>query len=149
MSRAIRGFTLMELVLVLTILGVLAGITLPAFTSLGMAKRTEAAEPMLKLLRDARRLAITRGSVVSVALDPTSRHYRVDTTSVTGGVGTLIDTTLVVAPGTTLSADSARVHFLFMPTGAAIGDTIRLFGKEGQRTIVVDPWEGMPNADTR
>jgi prepilin-type N-terminal cleavage/methylation domain-containing protein len=147
MSDSRRGFTLWELVLVLTLLGVMAGVTLPAFTGLGMAQETQPADAVLHLLRDARRLAIARGSEVSVLLDPASRRYRVDTTGLTGGRGTLVDTTLVLASGTTLAADSARVRFRFLATGAAIADTLRIRTNGKQLTVTVDPWEGVAHAE--
>lgn len=149
MNGARRGFTLWELVLVLTLLSVVTGLALPAFTSFGADHEAQPVDRILRLLRSSRRLAITQGSMVSLVIDPTSHRYRVDTIGAMGGRGTVIDTTLALEAGTTLSADSARVHYLFYPTGAAIADSLRVQTNGSPLVVVVDPWGGEPRADTR
>ena len=149
MSGPARGFTLWELVMVLTLLGVMTAVALPAFTRLGAAVETQPVDPVLQLLREARRLAINRCREVGVVVDPESQRYRIDTTGLLGGIGPLVDTTLVLASGTTLVSDSARVRFRFFATGAVIGDSL-LVRADGQHLIVgMDQWEGVAHADAR
>jgi hypothetical protein len=110
---------------------------------------TRPADVVLDLLRGARRLAIARGGTVSVLLDPESRRYRVDTTGIAGEIGALVDTILPLERGVTLTADSARVRYIFWPTGAVLADTLRLRTSAGEVTVTVDPWEGTAHANGR
>ena len=148
-SRTRRGFTLWELVIVLTLLSIVTGLALPAFTSLGLSHDAQPADQVIRLLRDARRLAIARGGTVSLMLDPATRHYRLDSIGAAGGRGTVVDTTLDLPEGTTLSADSARARYLFFASGAAVADTLRVLTNGTSFAVTVDPWGGVARADTR
>lgn len=66
----IRGFTLLELLVSLTILSLILLLTVPAFFSYNARRKLEGtAEQAAVLLRKARYDAITRGSAVMVAAD--------------------------------------------------------------------------------
>ncbi len=148
MNRRAVGFTLWELVLVLLLIAVAAALAVPAFVRLGEGDAAQPVGALLALLRDARNAAIDQGATVAVNLDPATAHYRVDTAG-PAGAGLLADTTLSLEPGTQLEADSSRARFLFLPTGAAIADSVTVHG--GGRTFVVhvDPWSGVARADAR
>ncbi len=143
-----RGFTLWEIGLTLILVGVVTAVALPAFTRLGADEPNRPVDVVLRVLRDARRLAIDRGITVSVFLDPASRRYRVDTVAV-NAAGTIVDSTLELEPGTTLVADSTRLRFTFFPDGAAMADSVIIRGSGPSVVVVVDPWSGLPRADVR
>jgi len=66
-----RGFTLLELVVVLVIMGIVLGVTIPRFGSmLGGGGSSRFSKSLAAYLRGARELSLIRGSPVVVAIDP-------------------------------------------------------------------------------
>jgi prepilin-type N-terminal cleavage/methylation domain-containing protein len=147
--RRRRGFTLWEMAIVLLLLAVTAGIALPAFTRLGERDDTHPADALTQLLRNARRMAVERGTNVRVVLDPESGHFRVDTLGVAGAGVIAEDTLALSTTGTRLEADAPRVRYLFRATGAAIADSIIVRGAGKAVVVLVDPWSGAPRAEAR
>ena len=75
-ANARRGFTLLELVLVLAIMGVLAAIAVPRFNSSSINYRIESAAWRLKAdLAYARQLAKTASASRSVTFDASTEQY--------------------------------------------------------------------------
>ena len=75
-ANARPGFTLLELVLVLAIMGVLAAIAVPRFNSSAVNYRIESAAWRLKAdLTYARQLAKTAGASRSVTFDVSANQY--------------------------------------------------------------------------
>ncbi|MDX9873425.1 MAG: GspH/FimT family pseudopilin [Spongiibacteraceae bacterium] len=66
-SRAARGFTLVELMVVVALIAIFATVAVPSFTKFVENNRTQAAHnEVVGLLRYARTLAVTERTVVSV-----------------------------------------------------------------------------------
>lgn len=74
---ASAGFTLVELVLVVMVLGVLAGIAAPRYSAAMTAVQLEAAAKQLAAdLRRAQTVAMAKATSVAVSIDPATETYR-------------------------------------------------------------------------
>lgn len=149
MNTARRGFTLVEMIVVLIVIAVTAGLTAPAMMRMtGTAADDGDAAPLVALLRGARRQAIEGGTVVTLLLDPKGARYRADTTS-PRGAGMLSEGELAMDAGVTLESDSARVRFTFRPDGSVFGDTLTVRGRWTTARVSVDKWTGAIHVDGR
>ncbi len=146
--RERRGFTLWELTMVLLVMAIAATLAAPAFGRLGTEQPTRGGDQLLGLLKDARRAALQYNATVTLRLDPKTRKYEVDTTTVVGR-GLLATGVLDLGLTETLVTDSPRLVYVFQSTGAAYADTVVLRGAETPLTIRVDPWTGVARADER
>jgi prepilin-type N-terminal cleavage/methylation domain-containing protein len=141
--RSRPGFTLWEMAIVLAIMSVGAAIVIPRLTEFGQTPPPVPGDLVTSVLRDARRAAIARSMTVTIRIDPKSGQYRADTTGI-AGTGTLAEGTLDVSMWESLDTDRSRLTFVFRPSGAAFGDTVRVRGSTGTVMVSVDPWSGMP-----
>ena len=148
-SRARAGFTLIEMIVVLIVIGVLAGLTAPAMARAISPHAAEGdAMPVAALLRGARREAIERGLYVTVTLDAAGARYRADSAGVRG-TGMLSEGTLELRDGVMLETDSLRVHFTFRPDGSVFGDTLTVRGPWSASRVSIDRWTGAIHVDAR
>src|SRR5262249_54885580 len=99
--RARAGFTLWEMAIVLALVALTAALVVPSWVDFGENTSATPGQPLVALLRDARKVAIDQSQTVSVRVDPTTLLYRVDTTG-TNGTGLLIDGTLEMGTYETL-----------------------------------------------
>ncbi len=143
-----RGFTLWETALVLAVLAVTLVLAAPAMVDFGAIRAQTDAEPVLALLRDARHEAIATGTVATLRLDPATGRWRVDTTGV-AGMATLASGAIDLGGSTTLVTDADRLQFIFQPTGASFADSVGVRGQNGTVMVLVDPWTGVPRAESR
>lgn len=141
-----RGFTLWELVIVMVVLAITLGVSIPAYVRFGAGAPTTPTDELLALLKSARAASVRYEATVFVAIDPKSGAYRIDTLAPTGA-GPLRADTFSVELRRAFAVDSARLRFMFRPTGAAFGDTVRLRDVNGDRLVVVDAWNGVARAD--
>ena len=148
MTRRRGGFTLWEMAMVLAVMSVAAIMVAPALTRLGEAPPARTADSVLALLRDARKAAIERNTMVTLHLDPVSGHFRADTSGV-NGTGPLAEGTLALGATETLETTLPRLRYIFRPTGAAIADTVRVRGFGEAVLVSVDPWSGVARTDAR
>ncbi len=146
--RARRGFTLWEMTIVLAIMAVTALLVAPQWARLGDAPAAVTGQPILDALRDARRLAITAHQVVALRIDPSSGRYRVDTSGV-AGTGLYFEGSLELGALESMESEQPRVQFIFRPTGATYGDTVRVRSANGSVLIAVDPWSGLATSYAR
>ena len=83
-ARGRHGFTLVEMAIVMAIMAISATLVVPALVDLGRTPQRRTAESLLSLLNAARRVAIDHKVTVTIALDPQSGDYRIDSTGYFG-----------------------------------------------------------------
>src|SRR5471032_353788 len=140
--RARRGFTLLEMGIVLAIMAVSAMLVAPALSRMGAGKPPAVGDDVVKLLNDARKIAIERNETVTLRLDPLSGRYRADTIGIAGS-GELGEGTMSLGAQETLVTDLPRLVFVFHPTGSAFADSVVVRGAGMSALVYVDPWNGM------
>jgi prepilin-type N-terminal cleavage/methylation domain-containing protein len=144
-GRVRRGFTLWELVVVMVVLAITLGVAVPAYVRFGATAAATPIDELLDLLREARATAVRLQATVALVVDPKSGAFRLDTITA-AGAGIVRADTLSIDARRSIATDSARLRYLFRPTGAAFGDTFRVRGVDGERVVAVDAWNGMPRA---
>jgi len=142
------GFTLLEMGIVLAIMAVSAMLVAPALARMGQGKPPGIGDAVIKLLGDARKIAIERNESVTLRLDPTSGRYRADTVGVAGS-GELGEGTLALGAQETMITDLPRLVYVFHPTGSAFADTVLVRGPTTSVMVAVDPWNGVAHASAR
>ena len=130
-----RGMTMIELVVVIALMAIIAGVSAPAFVSLDQRRNGSGFEAVVTILRRSRATAIHRATVVSVTIDPATARYWIDPPDTTG--------VLSLPAGATLSSRAGRVHFKFASSGEAVTDE-PLFVRESAAVspVLVDRWTG-------
>lgn len=143
-----RGFTLLEMAIVLAVMAVSAMLVAPAFSRMGEGKPPAVGDDVIKLLTDARRISIDRNETVTLRLDPVSGRYRADTVGVSGS-GELGEGTMTLGAQEGLVTDLPRLVYVFHPTGATLADTVLVRGAGAAALVAVDPWSGVAYATSR
>lgn len=142
------GFTLLELLLVLGILGMAAGLLVPRLTSLdgpGFTAQTREATGMLNY---ARRMAVVQGTPASVVLmtdDYADQLAQESQDHTSNAVATWIgrDITLQHLGSTGQRRQiEEQLQVTFYPEGGSTGGEITLRQDRREATIVVDPFSG-------
>ncbi len=119
MTRAPRGFTLVEVIVVLVILAATAAVAAPAFSAASRRGTVdEAASTVMRVFERARAQALTRGAAVTLIIDPSTLRVWQERP----------DTTFVLSlPGEcTLRAEVSRARVAFRADGTAASDVLTL-----------------------
>jgi len=140
--RTRPGMTMIELVVVIALMAIIAGVSAPALASLGQPRNVSGLEVVTTLLRHCRATAIQHAHVVNVTIEPTTARYWVD----------LPDTTAILSlpQQVTLSARSPRVHFRFAPDGQTITDEpLFVHDITAVTPILAETWTGQIRSVSR
>jgi len=138
-SRWQRGFSLIELICVMVLLGIIAGVAAPAtgrfLDSLGFRRQTA---ELMAAVRYARLVSVGRGKPVEMRFDPASKVF-----AFRGAVSEVRE----VALQDDGSFEFSPEILVFYPDGLAT--PARLVSKSGRRSreFVVDPLTGIPGAE--
>jgi len=136
------GFTLVEVVVVLTILGVVAAVSVPSLVRMLRGGADSVARDVVSVYGTARDAATTRGAPASVLLElATGAYWVVTEPSTTAAVDTLRQGRLRLAPEIRLTGGHRGwVVTTFDPLGRSRGSPV--FVSEGQNVheIAADPW---------
>ena len=135
-----RGFTLIELVVVLLILGLTLAAVAPAFAARRDQSLDRAVDAIAMLLRTARNTALETAVPTAVTFDPASARVWVRADAIKNPLDTSF--TIAVPAGTEYSAASPRVRFIFDPRGGAKVDTLMVSSARGRWAVTVDSWTG-------
>lgn len=133
-----RGFSLIELLVVLILLGIMAGVTGPAvgrfLDSLELKKQTE---KVMATIRYARLAAITHGKLLVMTV---SEGEEGRSLTLSGAVEEV--RSLGLSEETTLEVDPPEL--VFLPEGYATPGTLLLKSGVRSETIVIDPLTALP-----
>jgi prepilin-type N-terminal cleavage/methylation domain-containing protein len=151
--RVRRGFTIVEMVIVMAIMGMMAAVAVPAFKRWveedEMTVATQTIESLFRLARDS---AVRSGSNVTVWIDSASSQVWLlsDTDTSTVAPASVVPGRVDLAPGESIELPSTvgmyltkgRARFAFAPSGAVFGDTLELRTGMQSRIIILNPWTG-------
>ena len=136
-----RGYTLVEIVVVLAILAVVTGMVLPAMMRGTPDGEARTAEELARILRTARRAALEGGVAVAVTVVPATRAYAVETGS--GDTSSVLARgVLALPPGVRLATNQPTTRFVFDRLGTAGPDSVAVIGEHGSNLVTVDRWTG-------
>lgn len=137
-QRRTRGFTLIEVVVALTIAALLTAATVPAIgRALDRARTNSSARELVAALKKARNEARTSGIDAVFTLDVTTHVYRVANGR---------DSALSISEGTALTlltAESERLtptagSIRFFPDGSSTGGSITLAHRGREQRVEID-----------
>lgn len=140
-----RGFTLIEIVVVISLLGVVAAVSVPAMLS-GMRRSRveELSSSMMQLVQTTRSAAANRATAATLTIDTERDRYWIETDS---GNGTVVIQSGVIEPKRALSGNEQRrrLSVRFSADGIASADSLRLRVDGNAATISIDLWTGQPH----
>ncbi|HEX6941023.1 MAG TPA: GspH/FimT family pseudopilin [Longimicrobiales bacterium] len=135
------GFTLLEAVVVLVIIGVVAAVSAPALRSPGGDGAAAAARALAAALREARNLAAERGRAVAFHLDPrTGRYAAVTVPAPFEAPDTLRSGRLAAASGAAVLRCDAPCVLTFDPLRRGRGGPIGVVQGDERYEVTADAW---------
>jgi prepilin-type N-terminal cleavage/methylation domain-containing protein len=132
-DRKRRGVTLIELVVVIALMAIIAGVVTPAFRAALPASGISATAQLSAVVRAARARAIEKATVVTLTVDPATGRFWIDHPDTAGAI--------VLSAHATLSG-ADRVHFRFRPTGEIAADPLAITESGVVRAVQVNRWTG-------
>lgn len=148
MRRPIKcGTTLVEILVVLALLGIVAGVVTPALPRVTSDPAERAAGSVLELLRATRNRALREGQQYEVIVTPRERRMWVMREAADSGAQATLAGS--ISDDVRVDAASDRIRFVFPSAGVAADDSLVVRSSERSIVILVDPWTGEPRAFAR
>lgn len=135
-ERGDAGFTLIEMMVVLVLVALTLGLSLPAWNSRGSAQLRPLTAQLAAELRMARSTAIIQNRPISFVFDPKARVYQVQGVGRPTALPRSVGLTLVTSKELVRDGGSARL--VFFPDGSSTGGKLTLFDRKDSMTIHVE-----------
>lgn len=132
-TRSQRGFTLLELLVVLTVLGLISGLAATAFGGRGIREDQRLTRSVIGMLQDARAQAISKGKAVRIDLAAQA--------IVTESAGAPMRVILTETPRWRRTPPGANEQPIFFPDGSATPGVLELRAAGATAQVQLD-WLG-------
>lgn len=137
--RSAAGFTLIELIITMIIVGILAVVVLPRFAEKSVFEARGFRDETLSLLRYAQKSAVAQRRTVCVAVNPTGIALTIDTAAVPDGS---CDGPLTLPATPRGGSGLTGTGFNFLASGAASGTGTHTLTVENAADIKIDAATG-------
>lgn len=144
-----RGFTLVEMLVVIVILAIVSAVTIPAFRSNSDDQLANAVRVITTLMQRSRQTAIERGENVTLVVDAEHARYWAVVHGTSRADSVVSYGAIEMSSGATLSSDALRSRFLFEPSGSASGPSLVVKVDSRAAVIALDRWTGDAHAQTQ
>ena len=144
-----RGVTLVEMLIVVTIIGLIAGVSFPAVTSgIDSLRLASASDSLISFLNGAMNRAERRQDVVEIAISIQDNAVSLTTTGLSRKLEMPSGVTIkAVWPKLASNPEAAR-RFLLLPGGVVPRLGIEIGNRKGVRRIIrVNPMTGVPEIE--
>jgi prepilin-type N-terminal cleavage/methylation domain-containing protein len=140
-KRSVGGFTIIEIMIVIAIIGIMVGIAAPNFMDYLKSRRLSGATMQLYVdLMNARQQAVTQNKWVSLRIE-NSHQYKIFTDNNKNGVidtgESVITRDLHPDYGDVTFTTAAGTIFAFYPNGTGGSATLGLSGVSGSKSITI------------
>jgi prepilin-type N-terminal cleavage/methylation domain-containing protein len=142
-ARADAGFTLLEVVTVVLVLGIAAAVAVPALRPADERSAAAAAEALRAVYADARAVSARRGEPVTVVLETATDSFAVFAEPADGPRRVLRAGRLPLPEDGSISGGrNGRAQARFTPLGRARADRVTLADGGDRHVVRVDAWTG-------